>query len=177
MTLNSVIAELLSFGNNIFPWFFMFLVVLYCCLYIWSNKFCLKFLLVAFRWGILFIGVVIVWGFLHQCMGTSALFFLLPFVVEFLSFYIIWFLHLTWLLLEIIKFVVSPLPTDPCLFPDCTGVHTCCHIQEYTQQAGGRVKRGVGLTLRVKPTSVKPTGLPADLLRRSLSEVLPVTHG
>lgn len=48
--LSSVVAELLvSFGGDIFSWFFMFLVSLCCCFCIWSSRPLLKSLLVAFR--------------------------------------------------------------------------------------------------------------------------------
>ena len=62
---------LLSFGNDMFPWFFMYFGVSFHCLCCWNSRHLIKSLLFAFRWDILFDGLVIsmsscdlVWGHL-----------------------------------------------------------------------------------------------------------------
>lgn len=57
-------TSLAIMGTAGIPWFFMFLVVLCCCLYIWCNRHLLKSLLVTFGRGILLDSVVTTWGFL-----------------------------------------------------------------------------------------------------------------
>ena len=63
VSLGSVVEGLWwSLGNFLFPWFFIFLVVLHCCFAIWSDSHLHQSLLAAFRWEILFIGPAYILG-------------------------------------------------------------------------------------------------------------------
>ena len=42
--------KLLSFSDGMFPCFFIFFAVLYCCFHIWNSRHLLKTLLLAFGW-------------------------------------------------------------------------------------------------------------------------------
>ena len=57
MPLNSVIGGLLvTLGDNMSHWFFMFLVVLCYCFCIWNSRHLLKSSLFAVRWEVLLVG-------------------------------------------------------------------------------------------------------------------------
>lgn len=72
-----------SFGANLFPWVFLFLMVLQCCIHTGSSRHLLKSSLVTFVCWFCYI-----LGFLQPCMYTPSLHFL----EEFLSFLcLLWF--------------------------------------------------------------------------------------
>ena len=89
MTLSLVIGELLSFNDDMVPWFFMFLVVLCCCCCIWSSRHLLKSLLVVFKWGILFVGIVINSAFFWVPLFHSACSLLWQTFKTFISFLVL----------------------------------------------------------------------------------------
>ena len=86
---SSVIGELLfSLCDRMFPWLFIFFVVLCCCFHIWRSRRFFKSLLVAFMWGVLFEVVVTNRDFLCLCVSPPAPLFLISLLAEFLTFYV-----------------------------------------------------------------------------------------
>lgn len=95
LPLSLVMENYYVFTITFFFKFFMFLIVLHFCFCIWRCIH-LKFVLIAFRFCILFIDTVIIWGFLYLCVGTPALSFLFPLCGRILKlFCLLWFLKFT----------------------------------------------------------------------------------
>lgn len=81
--------KLCSFGYDIFPWFFMFLQVLHCCLCIWKkSSHITQSLLTGFRKEKLLLALLGILRFSQIfSMDTPAPYFLFSFVGEFLRSY------------------------------------------------------------------------------------------
>lgn len=109
----------------IFLWYVSLMLhdfrVLYCCFHIHGSRHLLKFLLVAFRWDILFV-VLLYERFLWPSIVIPTPHFLIPLMEEFLSF-CLWFLftvqatgNLSFVFQKValqLKFVISPLLINP----------------------------------------------------------------
>lgn len=122
MILSLVTGGWLSFSDDRFPWFFMFLGALHCCFHIWSCRL-LKSLILVLLWEIVFICPVYTW----YVYGYT---FSIPYVAEFLSLCVLSgspqsgyckpFFFVSWKVVIQLKFIVSPLPKDPGLFSELT---------------------------------------------------------
>ena len=78
---------MLSFADDIFPWFYLFLGVLLAVFTfeVAEATYLLKSLLVLFSWEIFFSTPAYIWDFLQLYIDTLAPHFLLPLMAKFLS--------------------------------------------------------------------------------------------
>lgn len=79
ISLGLVIGKLLcSFGDVTFPWFFISLKFLHCCLHVWRSSHLLQSLLTVFEKYLLSALLHIIWLSQIFSMGSFALHFLYP---------------------------------------------------------------------------------------------------